>query len=224
MLEPTPGDPHTLSGGGGGGGGPPKGLVERVKAMLVSPKTEWDVIDGEAATVGGIYTSYVMILAAIPAIATTLGLLFFAPRPSAEIAAIGQAFGVPMFTTGSIIAGGVVQYVLGLVGVYVMAMIINALAPTFSSTQDQLKAFKVAAYYPTAAWVAGILAIIPILGLLVLIAAIYSLYTLYLGLPKLMRTPPEKVVGYFVVTLIVAIVVFVVIGYIAQKLVYGGYF
>jgi hypothetical protein len=218
MLEPTPSTPNTLT------GGRPKGLVDRAKDIILSPKTEWDVIDGEASTIGGIYTSYVMILAAIPALCNTLGLLFFLPRPSEEVAAMGRAFGVPVFSTSSIIAGGVVQYVLALASVYIMALIIDALAPSFGGTKNQLKAFKVAAYYPTAAWIAGVLMIIPLLGLLVLVAAIYSLYTLYVGLPKLMRVPTDKTVGYFVVTLILAIIVFVVVGYIANRIVYGGFF
>ena len=204
--------------------GAPASLVDRVKNMIATPKTEWDRIDAEPATIGSIYTSYVMILAAIPCIATTLGLLLFVPRTPPVVEAYGQALGIPMLTTTSIIAGGVVQYVLSLISVYVVGMIIDALAPTFGGTKDQLKAFKVAAYYPTAAWVAGILAIIPLLGLLVLVAAIYSLYTLYLGLPKLMRVPQDKVVGYFVVTLVIAIVVIGVINMIGTRVVYGGYF
>jgi hypothetical protein len=235
-MQDTPGDNSPASGSDPIGGPPaapppppaaagsPKSLVERVKAIIASPKTEWDVIDREPATIGGIYTSYVMILAAIPAICLAIGLILFMPRPTAEIAAMGQAFGVPMLTTGSIIAGAVVQYVLSLVMVYVLALIIDALAPSFGGTKDQLKAFKVAAYYPTAAWVAGVLYIIPFLGLLVLIAAIYSLYTLYLGLPKLMRVPQDKAPGYFIVTLLVAIVVFMVIGFIANRVTYGGMF
>jgi hypothetical protein len=202
--------------------GPAPSLVDRAKNMIITPKTEWEVVDAEPATIGGIYTSYVMILAAIPAVATTLGMLFFMPRmPTVE--AFGRALGLPVITTGSIIAGGVINYILALVGVYVMALIIDALAPSFGGTKDQMKAFKVAAYYPTAAWVAGILAIIPLLGILVLVAAIYSLYTLYLGLPRLMRVPQEKSVGYFVVTLVVAIVVFMVIGWVQNRIVYGGF-
>lgn len=211
-VNPTP----TPAGGS-------KSLVDRVKDIISSPKTEWDVIDREPATVQGIYTSYVMILAAIPVVALAIGLIFFMPRPAAEIAAMGQALGLPVVTTGSIIAGAVVQYVLSLVSVYIMALIIDALAPNFGGTKDQLKAFKVAAYYPTVAWVAGILYIIPFLGILALIAAIYALYTLYLGLPKLMRVPQDKQVGYFVVTLIVAIVVFMIIGWIGNTVIYGGY-
>ena len=198
-------------------------LISRVQNILLKPKEEWGVIDAEPATVQSIYTSYVMILAAIPAVGMAIGLLFFMPRPSAEIAAVGQAFGVPVLTTGSIIVGAVVQYILSLVSVYIMAMIIDGVAPSFGGTKDQLKAFKVAAYYPTAAWVAGILYIIPLLGLLAFIAAIYSLYTLYLGLPKLMRVPQDKTVGYFVVTLVIAFIVFMIVGYVANRITYGGF-
>jgi len=200
-----------------------KGLIERVKDILMSPKTEWGVIDGESATVGGIYTSYVLILAAIPQICMALGMIFFMPRPMAEVASVAAAFGVYTLTPASIILGAVVQYVLSLVCVYVMAMIIDGLAPSFGGTKDQLKAFKVAAYYPTAAWVAGILYIIPMLGILALIAGIYSLYTLFLGLPQLMRVPEDKKVGYFVVTLVIAIIVFMVVGYIGSRVTYGGF-
>jgi hypothetical protein len=203
----------------GGVPGAPVSLVDRAKNIIVSPKTEWEVIDREPATVGGIYTSYVMILAAIPAIATAIGLILFVPR---GVSVYGIYVGISMT---SIIVGAVVQYILGLAGVYIMAMIIDALAPSFGSTKDQMKAFKLAAYYPTAAWIAGILAIIPGIGIIgLLVGAIYSLYTLYLGLPVLMKTPADKQVGYFVVTLIAAIVVLGIIGAVANRIVYGGMF
>ena len=48
-------------------------LVERVKKLLISPTPEWQVIKGETHTVVGLYTQYVMILAAIPAIASFIG-------------------------------------------------------------------------------------------------------------------------------------------------------
>ena len=200
--------------------GPPgasASLVDRAKNIILSPKTEWPRIDAEPATIGGIYTSYVMILAAIPPLATAIGLFLFVPRGSVY----GVAYGL---STGSILAGAVVQYLLGLASVYVMALIIDALAPTFNSTKDQLKAFKVAAYYPTAAWVAGIVMIMPLLGILMLVAAIYSLYVLFVGLPVLMKTPEDKQVPYFVVTLIIAIVIFAVVGAIANRIIYSGMF
>jgi hypothetical protein len=44
------------------------------------------------------------------------------------------------------------------------------------------------------------------LSLLALIAGLYGLYLLYLGLPRLMKCPPEKAVGYTVVAALCAIV------------------
>lgn len=204
---------------GGMPGAPGPSLVDRAKNMIVSPKTEWTRIDTEPATVGGIYTSYVMILAAIPPVALALGLFLFVPR---GVSAYGIVFGL---TTTSIIVGALLQYGLALASVYIIGLIIDALAPTFGSTKDPLKAFKVAAYYPTALWIASILLIVPGIGILaMLVGGVYSLYLLYLGLPTLMKTPPDKVVGYFVVTLIVAIVVLGIMNAIVNRVIYGGMF
>jgi hypothetical protein len=203
----------------GGMPGAPVSLIDRAKNLIVSPKTEWQVIDREPATIGGLYTSYVMILAAIPAIAMALGLILFMPR---GVTAYGVYFGISMT---SIIVGAILNYILALVSVYIIALIIDALAPTFGSTKNQIQAFKVAAYYPTALWIAGALLIIPGIGVLgLLIGGIYSLYLLFVGLPILMKTPADKAVGYFVVTLIAAIVVLGIINAVVSRIIYGGMF
>lgn len=201
--------------------GVPPSLVDRVKNILMTPKTEWPKIDAEPATVQGLFTGYVMILAAIPAIAMAIMFFLFVPR-GVVVAGMGVSFGI---TTTSIIAAVVITYVLSLVSVYVIGLIIDGLAPSFGSTKDQLKAMKVAAYYPTAAWVAGALLIIPGIGAIAaLVGGIYSLYLLYIGLPVLMRTPADKQVSYFVVTLIIAIVVLGIINMVGTRIAYGGYF
>ncbi|HEX4097250.1 MAG TPA: Yip1 family protein, partial [Caulobacteraceae bacterium] len=110
------------------------------------------------------------------------------------------------------VVAAVLSYVLGLVGLFITAFIIDALAPSFGAEKSQIQALKLVVYAQTAAWVAGVANIIPGLGGLVALAGgIYSLYTLYLGLPKLMKCPPDKTVGYFVVSIVVAIVVYAVI-------------
>jgi len=95
-----------------------------------------------------------------------------------------------------------------------MALIIDALAPSFGAQKSQVQALKLTVYSYTASWVAGILSIVPILGILAGLAGLYGLYIMYLGLPKLMKSPPDKTVGYFVVSIVVAIVVNIVIGMI----------
>lgn len=169
------------------------GIVDRVKNILLSPKAEWPVIDGESGDTKEVFT-YVAILALLPLIGTILG------------AAIS---GLPLVY---LLVAAVVGYALAFVVVYVVAFIINALAPTFNSEQHMPSALKLTAYAYTASWVAGIFSVIPALGgLIALAGAIYSLYTMYIGLPTLMRTPQDKVMGYFIVALICAIVVSIVI-------------
>ena len=48
-------------------------LVERVKRILTKPPQEWPVIAAEQTTVQHLYTSYVMILVAIPAVCSFIG-------------------------------------------------------------------------------------------------------------------------------------------------------
>jgi hypothetical protein len=96
----------------------------------------------------------------------------------------------------------------------VLGFIIDALAPTFGASKNFPQALKVAVYSYTPGWVAGILAILPLLGLLAIIGALYGIYLLYLGLPRLMKNPEDKTVPYTVVTIVGAIVVWVVIAMI----------
>lgn len=177
-------------------GGPnTAGLIARVQNILLKPKEEWAVIDGEAATIPGLFTGYAVILAALPAIATFLGGFLFKHN---------LVFGL---------IGGIAGYVLGLVGVFILGFIIDALAPSFDGQKNPVQGMKVAVYANTAGWVAGIAGIIPVAGAFIaILGGLYGLYLLYLGLPTLMKVPQEKATGYFVVTLVVAIVVNLVIG------------
>jgi hypothetical protein len=185
------------------GGSANTGLVARVQNILMKPAAEWDVINSEPASVGGLYTGYACILAAIPALASIVSSLLFIH-----------------WTIVPALVSAVLSYVLGLAGTYVIALIVDALAPSFGGEKSQIQALKLVVYSYTASWVAGIALIIPVLGGLVALAGlIYGLYVMYLGLPKLMKCPPDKTVGYFVVTIVVAILVYFVIGLIVTAII-----
>ncbi len=49
-------------------------LVDRAKNILLQPKQEWAVIEAETTDTKTLYTSYAMILAAIPAVAGFIGM------------------------------------------------------------------------------------------------------------------------------------------------------
>jgi hypothetical protein len=189
------------------------GLIDRAKNIIMQPKQEWPVIDAEPATVGGLYTGYVIPLSLVPTIASFLGLLLF----GASIPFYGSAR-VPLSLA---LRGAVTGFVASLIGIYVLAIIIDALAPSFSGTKNMISAFKVAAYSYTAAWVFGILAIIPAIGWIGGLLGLYSLYLLYTGLPVLMKTPPEKSLGYTIVVIVVGIVLALCISYVTQRLGFG---
>jgi hypothetical protein len=97
----------------------------------------------------------------------------------------------------------------------VFGIIINALAPTFSSKSDATAAMKLAVYSMTPAWVAGVLYIIPLLDVLVILASLYGIYIMYLGFVcPMMDTPKDKVLPYMIVSLVVAVVVWAVVALI----------
>lgn len=164
-------------------------LITRAKNLILTPKTEWPVIAQEQTDVASLYTGYIMIMAAIPAVFGLLANILFSPL------GIVLSF-VTMLLT----------YALGLGMVFVMGLIIDALAPSFGAQKNQMQAMKTAAYYSTPGWVAGVFQIIPILGaLIMLVAGLYGLLQLYFAVPHTMKVPPDRAVGYTVVIIVVAI-------------------
>jgi hypothetical protein len=188
-------------------------IIGRAKSILLTPRTEWPVIAAEPETIGGLYTGYIIILAAIPAIIRFLSSTLI----GVSVPFLGS-FRVPI-TVG--LTSAVLSYVLALVGIFIMALIVDALAPSFGGEKNRVQALKTVAYTYTASCVAAIIGIIPGLGLLAALAGlIYGIYLLNMGLPFTMKCPPDKSIGYTAVTIIVAIVVFLVLGMIVRAM--GG--
>jgi hypothetical protein len=172
-------------------------LVQRVKDILLAPKATWPQIDQEPADVKSIYTHYIVFLAAIPAVASFIGLSLFG------IGAFGVSFRVPVLSG---LTRMIVGYLLSLGIVFVLAMVVNALAPTFGGRKNQVSALKLVAYGGTASFVGGIFGLLPALSILGLLAAVYSVYLVYTGLPVVMKCPPEKAGVYTATIMLCGIV------------------
>ncbi len=181
-------------------------LVDRVKKILISPNKEWPVIAAESQTVASLYTQYVMILAAIPAVASFIGFSVIG------YSGFGATYRIPMAAG---VANMILSYALTLGSVYLIALVIDGLAPKFGGDKNFIQALKVAAFFPTAAWVAGIFSILPALAILAVLGSLYSLYLLYTGLAPLMKVPEDKSIAYTAVVVLVAIVLMVVISAVA---------
>jgi len=184
-------------------------LIARVQAILTKPAPTWDVIAVEPSSIQSIYTGYVVPLAAIGPICRAIGMSFIG------VGAFGFSYHTPIVWA---IVEAVVSYVLGLVMLYVQALIINWLAPQFDGQKNMLAAFKLAAYSMTAVWIAGIFSIIPMLAWLGIVG-LYSIYLFYLGVPKLMKSPPDKTIVYMIVAAVVGCVASIIPAMIAGSIV-----
>ncbi|MFL6661603.1 MAG: Yip1 family protein [Rhizobacter sp.] len=178
-------------------------LIQRVQDILLKPKETWPAVAAEPADVASIYRNYLVYLAAIPAICGFIGLTLMGAG------ALGFQVRIP-FASG--LVHMVLSYVLSLVAVYVLALIANALAPTFNGTKNTVSALKLVAYGSTAGFLGGVFSLIPSLGILGILAALYSIYLIYTGIPVLMKAPPEKAGAYTAVVIVCGFVAMIVLG------------
>lgn len=164
-------------------------LIERIKGIVMDPRNEWVKIAAEPATVQSLYTNWIMILAAVGPIA-----MLVAMHP---------------------IQFAIAQYVLSLIITFVLALIVDALAPSFGGTKDIVASLKLTAYSYTIAWLAGIFNLLGMLGsVIALAAAIYAFYTFYLGVPVLKKATPEKAVQFTLVIVVCGIVLGLLSGFV----------
>ncbi len=190
-------------------------LVDRVKNIILSPKSEWEVIATEETSVQELYINYALILVAAAAVAEFIG------RAIVGFSVLGAHFRTPI---GSALVGFILRIVLTLVGVFVLAYIIDALAPSFNGEKDILSSHKLAVYSSTPGWVGGLLMIIPPLGVLGLLFALYGIYILYLGATPIKKVPSDKAPVFTLVVVIVSIVIYWIVGMIVAGFMVAGRF
>jgi hypothetical protein len=187
-------------------------IQARVTGLLWDPRAEWGRIAGSPHTAGHLWRNYILILAAIPAVASTVGLLAF------ELPVLGR-WGVT-----AAVSAGVAGYVSSLVTLAAAASIVAAMAPRFGSRGTATDALVLVAYAATPVWVAGILYLVVVLSWLVIAAGLYAIYLCYLGLPVVMKTPAEQVVPFMTVAGLLVLVVNIVVHAVASSLGVPVYF
>jgi hypothetical protein len=188
-------------------------IIQRIKKIIFEPSSEWEKIREEKTSVSDLFTKYVMILAAVPPVCTLIGANLFGVSRMVN----------PLSVSSKSLAVAVVTYIASVAGVFVLGLIIDAVAPSFSGQKDSLRSFKIAAYAPTAAWVSGILNIIPSLSVLSSLFGLYSIYLLYSGLKKLKEAPKDKTLPYFFVILAVSFMISGLIAFFITTIMLSGF-
>lgn len=179
------------------------GIVARAKAILLQPKTEWSRIATETTDPKSVLLGYALPLAAIGPIAGLIGMQLFG---------INAVFMTIRPSLGSSLAIAVTSFVMAVVGVFVLSFVANWLSPKFGGRDNFPAAFRLVTYSMTAAWVGAVFGLIPSLALIGSLIGLYSFYLYYLGAEPVMGVPKDKTVSYTVVTVLVAIGVYLVIG------------
>ncbi len=182
-------------------------LKERVRNILLKPKHEWEVIAGEDTGIGALYRGYIVPLAAIGPVALLLRFSFMGAGTS----------GGGSFQSSSLpgLGPAVLAFALNMAAVFVVALLVDVLAPVFGGRKNPVQALKVAAYASTPGWIASVFVLIPILTVLALAAGLYGLYLLYLGLPPVMGAPRERALSYTIAVVIAVVLVYIAIGLVA---------
>ncbi|MDO8456200.1 MAG: Yip1 family protein [Burkholderiaceae bacterium] len=182
-------------------------IVARAKAITLNPAATWPVIDAESHDAKSLFVPYMLILAAIPAICTFIGMSLIG------IGGFGFSMRVPILSG---LAMMVTTYLLSLVMTFGMGWLISALAPTFGGQGNLVQGLKIAVFGGTPMMLAGVFNILPALSIIGLLVALYSLYIMYLGLPVLMKNPKEKTIPYMIVVVIASVIAGVLLGVISR--------
>ena len=185
--------------------------LARAQRLLLQPTQEWATIAGEFSSAGPIYRRYLIPMALIGPLAATVGTLVFGIRSS--LASLGESY--PM-SIGDAVASGVLEYGLNLLAVYLLAVVIDLLAPTFGAQRNRVQALKVAAYAPTPYWLGGVLALFPKLAPIGTLLGLYSIWLFMVGLVPVMKVPRDKSAAYTMIVVISSVIIVLLVGAISR--------
>ncbi len=162
-------------------------VLKRARAILLTPRTEWPVIDREKVNANTELLLYVAVLALIPALAGFVGTSLIG-----VVDADGRTARVPVDRG---VLDVFLTYVLAFVTVYVVAFIVNGLAPRFGGARNFTAALKLSIYSFTPVWLAGIFLLLPGLAFLT-IFGLYAYYLTWTGAPVLMKASEDRALRY----------------------------
>ncbi len=173
-------------------------FVQRAINILLKPKQEWIVIRTEQPEAMKLIGGYALILALIPALASVI-----------KFGILGYDFlGLTTHSFGTGFEKAITHLLSAVIGVYLLAWVIDQLGPSFGSPKNFGRSLQLAVYCFTPQWVAGFLILLTTkTGTLTFLISLYAIYLLATGIPVLKETPKEKVNGYVALTIIAMIVI-----------------
>ena len=181
-----------------------KSIITTAKQFILNPKLEWEVAKEDNDSAQQHVMKYVLPLALISAVAIFIGVGLIGYRVLGyRVQSVSGGLAQAIMSLGSI-----------LIGVYLSGFVIHKLAPTFDTAVSLDKAVKLVGFSYTAILLAGVLNIFPPLAFFTFLGGLYSLYILYIGFKPMTNVSDEKSTSYFVVSLLVIVGVYIIVGLI----------
>ena len=168
-------------------------LFRRACDLLLAPTATWSTIATETSDARTLYTTYLLPLAALPALASWIGLCVVGFSSAGEAVRLSPLAGL---------INALLGYVLSLLTIFILARFANRLASNFSGQPDPAAALRLIGYSSTPALLGGIFAVVPHWAGLGLVPTLYAAFVLARGIPVLMRSNPERTLSYTTILMI----------------------
>jgi hypothetical protein len=173
--------------------------LRRIARLLLRPRAEWERIAAESTTVDALLRRYILPLAALAPIATTIGMRTF-DRAWDPV----HGYLVP---PEGIFAAAATTYFATVGSVFALAAIFTLIAPMFRCPRDYLRALKVATYGAIPVLLAGATLVLPVMAIVGVAALCHTLYLLWMGAGRVLHVPDgarAEFIGISVVLLALA--------------------
>ncbi|HEY3876506.1 MAG TPA: Yip1 family protein [Candidatus Kapabacteria bacterium] len=175
-------------------------------AIVRNQNAEWDRMKAEESQRQNLLRYGIMMLIVAYALLFVLTAVF---------STVASLF-VP-FSAVHAVTSVVVQFALAIASLYFVPQILAAIAPSFGGQNDALNALKLYVFAMTPAWIGQTVGVIPLLGWLAALAGgIYAIYLFWQHISDALSVPADKKIGYVIVSVLVLVVVFFVIGAIGE--------
>lgn len=178
----------------------PAGWLFRVQRILFKTGEEWRETKRETLSVSRLFFSYVLVVAAVSPLFRFFSSLIYGKFKRPYSGWSWSIFGRELLFC-------VLAYLFSLLAAYLWGRLIDVSAPLFSSPKSRERAMALSVYSLTPYWIGGLLYLVPHAGWwLKALSGVFGFYVLHSGLAGgMMETPRRKVVGYFALSGLLAL-------------------
>ena len=183
--------------------------------LLLHPEREWRCIHNEQESVGHMYISHAMLMAAVPAVAACIGTTHAGWR-------VGDGETIRLTLQSAIILS-LLTWLAILGGIALMGSLIYWMSRTYDAAPDISECVVFTAYCATPMLMAGIAALQPSLTLTLIAGSIglgWTTYLIYSGVPTFMDIPREE--GFLFSTSILAVGMVLLVGLLIVSVLLWG--